>query len=60
MVGANHRGGTISKKKLWIPYIFIEMPMETIFLFLYIEIQMWSWKLHGLLKLLKILICCRK
>jgi hypothetical protein len=30
-------GGTISKTKLWIPYISIEMPMETKFLFLYIE-----------------------
>jgi hypothetical protein len=37
MVGADHRGGTISKRKIWIAYISIEMPMETKFLFLYIE-----------------------
>jgi hypothetical protein len=61
MVGADHRrGGTISKRKLWILYISIEMPMETIFLFLYIENLIVVMENAWVIKMLDILICCRE
>jgi hypothetical protein len=60
MVGVDHRGGIISKRKLCIPYISIEMPMETIFLFSYIENSIVVVENAWIIKMLEILICCRE
>jgi len=59
MVGADHRGGGRTRK-LWILYIPIEMPMETKFIFLYIENSIVVMENAWMIKMLEILICCRE